>query len=152
MDPPPSLRLATAEDADAIRILVRAAYQRWVPILDREPMPMKVDYAEALTRHRFDLMESGDSLVALIETDSRSDHLWIENIAVIPERQGTGLAHGLLGHAEALARAAGHREVRLLTNGKMRSNRALYTRFGYRETLEEPYLDGTIVYMAKTLS
>jgi len=66
MDEIVSLRLARAEDADAIRALTREAYVKWVGVIGREPLPMKVDYAEALRKHRFDLLHVGDRLAALI--------------------------------------------------------------------------------------
>ena len=40
-----SLRVAHAEDADAIRALTREAYAKWVGLTGREPLPMRVDYA-----------------------------------------------------------------------------------------------------------
>ena len=36
-------RPARRDDAEAIRDLVRAAYAKWVPLIGREPMPMKED-------------------------------------------------------------------------------------------------------------
>ncbi len=51
-----TLRLADPSDADAIRTLTREAYAKWVPVTGREPLPMRVDYAEAVKTHRFDLL------------------------------------------------------------------------------------------------
>jgi len=145
------MRLARPGDAAAIRALVRAAYAKWVPVLGREPRPMQADYDAAVLQHRFDLMQADGLLVALIETAARPDHLWIENIAVSPDRQGHGLGRLLLGHAEGLAREAGLAEVRLLTNGKMLANRRLYAGMGYAEDREDPFGDGTVVYLSKRL-
>lgn len=144
-------RPARPEDAEAIRALVRAAYARWVPVLGREPRPMQADYAAAVLAHEFALVEEAGELVALIEMEARADHLWIENIAVAPGRQGGGLGRALLGLADERARALGLAEIRLLTNGRMEANRRLYARCGYEETLEEPFMDGTVVYLRKRL-
>lgn len=40
-----SIRLRPAEPADAtaIRDIVRAAYAKWVPVIGREPLPMRAD-------------------------------------------------------------------------------------------------------------
>jgi len=38
------LRLATADDAPIIRALTRQAYQPWVAVIGREPLPMTADY------------------------------------------------------------------------------------------------------------
>lgn len=144
-------RPARPEDAEAIRALVRAAYARWVPVLGREPRPMQADYAAAVLVHEFALVEAAGEVVALIEMEARADHLWIENIAVAPGRQGGGLGRALLGRADERARLLGLAEIRLLTNGRMEANRRLYARCGYEETLEEPFMDGTVVYLSKRL-
>lgn len=144
-----SIRQARIDEAGAIRALVRAAYAKWVPVIGREPRPMLADYEAAVQLHRFDLVEVLGQLVALIETELREGHLWVENIAVQPERQGQGLGRLLLAHAEGQARAAGVVEIRLLTNGKMAANRRLYASVGYVEDREEPFGDGTVVCLSK---
>lgn len=149
--PEMTMRTALPEDAVAIRALVRAAYARWVPVIGREPRPMQADYDAAIRSHRFDLIEEAGQLVALIETEARPDHYWVENLAVLPDAQGRGLGRQLLAHAEDLARAAGLSELRLLTNGRMAANRALYRSVGYIETAEEPFLESTVVYLSKRL-
>ncbi len=145
-----SLRTATPADAQLVRDLVRAAYARWVPIIGREPKPMLADYAAALRDHRIDLFYREDRPIALIETILRSDHLFIENIAILPEYQGHGLGRCLLAHADQLAAEAGLAELRLLTNGKMTSNIRLYLSVDYRIDNDEAFLDGTVVTMSKT--
>ncbi|WP_395816659.1 GNAT family N-acetyltransferase [Devosia sp.] len=144
-----SIRQARTDEAGEIRALVRVAYAKWVPVIGREPRPMLADYEHAVRRHRFDLVEAEGQLVALLETEVREGHLWVENIAVQPERQGQGLGRLLLKHADGLARAAGVAEIRLLTNGKMKANRRLYASVGYVEDREEPFGDGTVVYLSK---
>ena len=146
-----SLRPAGPGDVTAITALVRAAYGKWVPLIGREPMPMRVDYAKALGQHRFDLAVEGGTLIGLIETELRDGHLWIENVAVRPEAQGRGIGRRLLAHAEALARAAGLGETRLLTNAAFTDNVALYRRIGYMIDREEPFMNGITVYMSKAL-
>ena len=146
-----TMRTARPDDAAAIRALVRAAYAKWVPVVGREPRPMQADYDAAIRNHRLDLIEEAGQLVALIETEARADHYWIENLAVLPEAQGRGFGKQLLAHAETLARAAGLTELRLLTNGRMAANRALYRSVGYVETAEEPFMESTVVYLSKQL-
>lgn len=147
----PALRCAEPADATAIQTLVRAAYAQWVPLLGREPMPMTVDYEQALKAHRFDLLVDGACLLGVLETEIRDDHLWIENIAIHPDRQGHGLGRRLLALAETLADAAGCKEIRLLTNGAFKANIALYEKVGYVITGREAFMGGTTIYMTKTL-
>ena len=149
----PAFRPGTPADAAAIRALTRAAYARWVPVVGREPAPMGVDYAAALQHHRFDLLEQDAALVGLIETQQRTDHLWIENVAVAPDRQGQGHGTRLLAQAEHLARAVGLAELRLLTNAAFLANIALYERRGYAVTAREAFPGrGIAVFMAKRLA
>jgi ribosomal protein S18 acetylase RimI-like enzyme len=145
-----SFRTAAPADAQLLRDLVRAAYARWVPVIGREPKPMRADYEAALRDHRIDVFYREDRPIALIETIPHSDHLFIENIAILPEYQGHGLGRRLLAHAERLAAEAGLAELRLLTNGKMTSNIRLYLSAGYPIDREEAFLDGAVVFMSKT--
>jgi ribosomal protein S18 acetylase RimI-like enzyme len=146
-------RRARPDEADAIRNLVRAAYARWVPVIGREPRPMQADYEKALREHRFDLVdEAAGGILALIETELEDDHLWIENIAVAPDAQGQGIGRQLLALADEMAREAGRPELRLMTNGAMIANIRLYRSAGYVLDREEPFADGTVVYMRKTLA
>ncbi len=123
---PPTIRVATAEDIDAIGSLTRAAYAKWVQVIGREPLPMKADYREAFKLHRFDLLFADEELAALIETVPREDCLLIENVAVLPAFQKRGYGRALLAHAESLATAAGLPAVRLYTNARFEENVRLY--------------------------
>ena len=147
----PAIRPAMPHEAGMVRGLVRAAYAPWVPVIGREPRPMTADYARALREHDIALLEVDGGAVALIETVLRDDHLWIENVAVRPEHQGRGYGRRLLAHAECRARAAGRRELRLLTNAAFIANIALYERLGYRINARDDGFGGT-VYMRKTLA
>ena len=148
---PTTFHIATAEDIDAIRDITRAAYARWVPVIGREPLPMLADYARAVREHRIDLLRRGPHILGLVETMLREDHLWIENVAVRPDEQGRGFGGLLLSHAEALARAAGRSELRLLTNADFGPNVALYEGRGFVVTAREAFRGGTTVFMRKTL-
>jgi ribosomal protein S18 acetylase RimI-like enzyme len=145
------LRPATPEDAGRIRELVRAAYAKWVPVIGREPRPMTADYDAAVRAHEIDLLCAGNDLLAVLELIIQPDHLWIENIAVAPDRQGQGLGRHLLVHAERKAAALGLAELRLLTNGAFAANIALYRSVGFSIDRTEPFLNGTTVYMSKRI-
>ena len=148
-----AFRRAAIEDADAIRNAVRSAYAKWVPVIGREPRPMVADYQEAVRKHEVEMLFSNNLLVGLIETIQQLDHLWIENIAVLPEQQGKGWGKHLLAYADQKALKSACDEIRLLTNEAFTSNVALYERCGYRIDRKEPFhLGGITVYMSKNLS
>ncbi|TGV12537.1 GNAT family N-acetyltransferase [Mesorhizobium sp. M8A.F.Ca.ET.173.01.1.1] len=149
----PSIRFRPAEPADAAAItdIVRAAYARWVPVIGREPLPMRADYDKAVAEHPFDLAVEDGRIVGMIETLLADDHLWVENVCVAPQAQGRGIGRLLLERVETKARAAGRAELRLLTNGAFEANVSLYRKLGYTIDREEPFLNGTTVYMSKRL-
>jgi GNAT superfamily N-acetyltransferase len=144
-----SLQLAAGEDVDAIRSLSREAYAKWVPIIGREPRPMTADYSEAVKKHRIDLLYLEGELAAIIEMIPNEDHLLIENVAVLPARQGRGLGRKLMAHAEQVATSFGYSEIKLYTNKLFAENVQLYQKLGYRTDREETWTGGVIVHMSK---
>lgn len=94
MDESVVIRIAIEADAGAIQVLTRKAYAKWVEVTGREPLPMKIDYSDAVRKHRFDLLYVGGQLTALIETVPEGDYLLIENVAVLPGLQGRGFVLG----------------------------------------------------------
>ena len=149
---PPTLRRAVPADADPIRDLVRAAYEGYTALIGRTPIPMLADYHEAVRVHdTWVLDDAGVGIVGVLELIPRADQLWIENVAVAPDRQGQGLGRRLLDHAEHEARARGLPSIGLLTNERYARNIALYERDGYVETHREPHLGTDLVNFRKTL-
>lgn len=146
------LRPAEPHEAAAIRAVVRAAYAKWIPVIGREPLPMRTDYEAALRRHHFDILVERGEIIGLIETVRREDHIWIENVAVGPAAQGRGIGRRLLAHAELKAVELGCFETRLLTNGAFAANLSLYRRIGYVVDRQEEFMNGTTVYMSKKLA
>jgi GNAT superfamily N-acetyltransferase len=146
------LRLATPDDAAAIRELTREAYAKWVAITGREPAPMTADYEKAVLTHRFDLLYVDGILTGLIETVDEGDRLLIENVAVRPKAHGRGLGTRLIGVAEDVAKATGYARIRLFTNRLWEENIRLYRELGYRIDSEDP-IDGGMfrVNMSKEL-
>lgn len=146
-----NLRVGGPADAEAIGALTREAYAKWVGLIGREPLPMTVDYAQAVTRHRFDLLFVGEALAALIETVVEDGVLLIVNVAVRPGFQGRGYGVRLLSLAEDLARDAGLERTRLYTNQRFAENLRLYASLGYRVDREEALNGGVAVHMSKAL-
>lgn len=143
------LLAAAAEDAGAIRSLTREAYAKWVPVLGREPLPMTANYAEAVKKHRIDLLYLDGKLAALIEMIPKADHLLIENVAVSPAFQGRGFGRKLLTHAEQVAVSLGLSVIKLFTNKLFTENLGLYQKLGYGVDREEEFRGGFVVHMSK---
>ena len=151
MDNGIELRQARKIDADAIRSLTREAYAKWVPVIGREPIPMSVDYNEALEKHRIDLLLVMGELAALIETIPEDDYLRVQNLAVSPNHQGLGLGRKLLVHAEQLAASMGYEEIKLYTNKLFTESLSFYNRIGYQMEREEEFMGGITVHMNKKI-
>ncbi|HEX3789490.1 MAG TPA: GNAT family N-acetyltransferase [Pseudonocardiaceae bacterium] len=128
------IRTATTEDVPALVALAAAAYQHYLPRIGRPPAPMTADYAGAVAAGQVWVAEESGELAGLLVLIDFPDHVLVENVAVRPGSQGTGLGRRLLDHAEQHARAVGRSQLRLYTNEKMTENLAYYPRLGYRET------------------
>ena len=60
--------------------------------------------------------------VGLIVFWPNEGHLYVDNIAVLPQEQGKGVGAALLGFVELQAQRSGLSEIRLYTNAKMVEN------------------------------
>jgi GNAT superfamily N-acetyltransferase len=147
----PGLRRAVNADAEPIAALVREAYAKWVPLIGREPKPMRADYAVAVRDHLVWVFEDRGQVAAVLELIPHADHVLIENVAVAPTLQGQGLGKRLMAFAERASRDLNLLEMRLYTNERFASNIALYEHLGYVETHREPLGNSAVVFMRKIL-
>jgi len=145
------MRIAAMSDAEAVTALTRMAYARWVPVIGREPLPMKADHAAFIKEHRVDLLFCGAELAALIETIQRKEDILIENVAVDPRFQQRGYGRRMVAHAEQLAVQAGLAIVRLYTNSLFEVNLRLYASWGYEFERSEERNGGVAIHMLKRL-
>lgn len=144
-----TIRIATISDANAVTSLTRTAYAKWVPVIGREPLPMKADHAAFIRDHRVDLLFAGPALAALIEMIQRENDLLIENVAVAPCFQKRGYGRRMVAHAEQLAVQAGLEVVRLYTSSRFEENLHLYASLGYHVEREEAANGGVAIHMLK---
>ena len=128
------LRGATPGDRRAVERLVEAAYGVYIERIGKRPAPMDADYAAAIDVGLVTVADRDGEIAGILVLVPMPDHLLVENVAVDPAAQGTGLGRRLMAHAEDEARARGLPELRLYTNEKMVENLAWYPRLGYRET------------------
>ena len=125
------VRPATSDDVPAVADIVERAYRLYVDRIGRRPGPMDVDYDARMGEADVFVAAAGDRVTGVIVLEREVDHVLIENVAVDPDRQGTGVGRLLLAHAERFARDCGVEMVRLYTNVAMVENQRLYTRLGY---------------------
>ncbi len=153
-EPEPVLRAAVEADAPRLRELVRSAYSRYVERIGGEPRPMRDDYAAVIASWDVTVAERDGEIIGVLCCGESGDYggFAIDNVAVAPEWQGTGLGRRLLELAEERALAAGHTDIRLLTHETMVENQALYRRAGYVEYERRPVGDFHLMYMRKVLT
>lgn len=126
------LRHARDEDVPLLRDLAARAYRPYVGRIGRRPAPMQDDYAQKVSAGSVFVADDG-GVVGLIVLIDAPNHLLVENVAVAPERQGSGIGRALMDLAEAHARERGLGELRLYTNAAMSENIRLYHHLGYTE-------------------
>jgi GNAT superfamily N-acetyltransferase len=145
------IRKAHAEEADAVREVVCAAYQHYVPVIGRQPAPMLDDYVARIAANQVWVLEDVRGLAGVLVLEDGPDSFLLDNIAVSPDRQGQGFGGRLLDWAEAEAVRCGWNAVTLYTNALMVQNIAIYGGRGYVETGRRKEKGFDRVYMEKRL-
>ena len=121
---------------------VAAAFEGFVPQIGKPPAPMLADYGALIARGQVHLVEGDGAVSGVLVLEARPDHLFVDVLAVRPERQRTGLGRRLRAFAAAEAGRRGRREIRLYTHEVMVGALARYRALGYQETgrrLEDGY-------------
>ena len=144
-------RIATMEDCPAVEAIVKAAYSHYVPRIGREPGPMRDNYASLIRDGRVHVVERDGAVAGLLVLIPERKTLLLDNVAIAPAAQGTGLGRKLLEFAERAARDSGYRSIRLYTHEAMTENIGLYSRIGYVETHRGEENGLRRVYMTKIL-
>jgi ribosomal protein S18 acetylase RimI-like enzyme len=145
------LRRATAADVSRLEEVVQAAYGHYVARLGGPPRPMTDDYADVVSNQHVTVAERGGEIVGLIVLMVSDGGFFVDNVAVDPSHQGSGVGRALLEHAEVEARRAGFDSICLYTHEKMTENLAYYSRIGYVEYDRRRHGWARLVYMRKQL-
>jgi ribosomal protein S18 acetylase RimI-like enzyme len=151
-----TIRAARPEDRAAVETIVNAAYSVYIERVGKPPGPMLDDYAQLIADGHVSVLEEENdggavAIAAIIVLLPKPDHLLLDNIAVRPDRQGSGLGRRLIAFAEQEARRLGYSELRLYTHEKMTENIALYRRLGFVETGRRHDASYDRVFMTKRL-
>ncbi len=145
------LRPATAADAPAIARCVEAAYSHYIERIGEPPGPMLDDYPQVVRDHRVFVVESGGEIAGAIVLIEDRGTMLLDNVAVLPSRQGEGIGRRLMLLAEEEARRLGYNCIDLYTHELMTENFALYARNGYEEIERRTEKGFPRIYMRKRL-
>jgi GNAT superfamily N-acetyltransferase len=119
--------------------------------MGKPPGPMLDDYAARVLEGAVWVIEEGLAIAGIIVLLPRTSYLLLDNVAVSPARQGSGLGRLLLAFAEAEALRRGYHEIRLYTHQTMVENQRLYASMGYEETGRGTEAGYDRVFMRKRL-
>ena len=144
-------RPATSADAAGISECVRAAYTHYIERIGQKPGPMLDDYAQVVRDRHAYVVEDGGQVVGVLVLMDKEGGLLLDNVAVLPRRQGEGIGRRLVKHAESEARRLGHRHLDLYTHQQMTENIEMYGRIGYEEVERRTERGFPRVYMRKRL-
>ena len=144
-------RLATRDDVSVVEDVVKAAYAHYVSRIGRKPAPMLDDYGALIEQGRVYVLEHVGVVKGILVLIPEEHSMLLDNVAVVPEAQGSGLGRRLLEFAEHRAISQGYCWIRLYTNELMAENIALYSHIGYSETHRSDDKGFKRVYMSKRL-
>ena len=144
-----AVRRATAADGAVVAEIISAAYEKYLTRMDRPPAPMLRDHAPMIEAGT--LWVAGDPVAGVITLLRTGDTLLIENLAVRPSAQGTGVGRALMDFAELQATRLGVTRLALYTHVVMTENQAIYRHLGYRETERKTVNGYHRVFMEKAL-
>jgi ribosomal protein S18 acetylase RimI-like enzyme len=145
------IRPAVPTDQAAIEQIVHDAYHPYIARLGKRPGPMDDDYAARIAAGEAWVLDGAGALAGVLVLCDAADHVLLDNIAVAPTHQGTGVGRRLIAFAEAETRRRGHAEIRLYTHETMVENQALYRRLGFVETHRAEQAGFRRVFMTKAL-
>jgi N-acetylglutamate synthase-like GNAT family acetyltransferase len=145
------LRRARLEDAPAVSALVNEAFEKYIPVIGRKPLPMTADHSDLIVNHDAWVLEEESEIIAVLEMVLNNDSLYIDTVAVSNAHQARGIGKQLLNFAETRARELGRDATTLFTNERYTVLLEMYARLGYVETHRIPVQGTDAVHMRKTL-
>lgn len=109
------------------------------------------DYEEIVRRHSVFVAEVGEIVGVLVLMQTQTGIL-LDNVAVHPDRQETGLGRRLIALAENEARTRGYAKLDLYTHESMHEDIEIYRALGYTESERKLERGYPRVYLQKVLS
>jgi len=142
-------RRATLADLPSIQRVIVAAYDKYLSRMDKPPAPLLRDYRPAIKAGA--IWVTGNPVRGLISLTQVDDLILIENVAVHPDQQGSGLGRLLMEFAEHYASKRRIQRLALYTNEVMTENQEIYAHLGYQVTSRRTESGYRRIYMEKTL-
>ena len=109
------------------------------------------DYAELIRQHKVFVLTDQENIIGVLVLMEKEQTLLLDNVAVHPDYQRSGLGRKLMEFAEAEALHLGFTSIILYTNVQMTENIDLYKKLGFVETERRQEHGYQRVYMRKLL-
>ena len=137
-----SMRIASANDAEAVARLVNTAFLVEEFFIERDRTnPATI---RSLMEHgKFLLAEDGADLMGCVHFELNSERGYFGMLSIDPARQGTGIGHTLVNEVEKRLREAGCKYSDLKIVDVRTELHELYQRWGYADTGTAVYDDPT---------
>ena len=113
---------------------------------------MVTDFAAEIVAHHVVVIEIAGKVSGYLVAWPENDAYFIDDVAVDPECQRTGLGRQLIEHVGAQASRLRLPALRLYTNALMTENLEMYARIGFVETHRATEKGFHRVYMRRSLS
>jgi GNAT superfamily N-acetyltransferase len=146
------IRTARPDDRAGVEAVVHAAYGPYVARMGREPGPMGDDYGALIAAGQVRVLEDDLGIAGVLVLIPEMDAMLLDNVALADRARGRGFGRRLVEHAEAEAREAGLKRLRLYTHVLMTENHGLYAHLGFRETHRAAEKGFDRVFMEKPLA
>ncbi len=128
------IRQARSDDLMAIRRIVGEAYRSYVALLGKAPAPMVADFAAHIDQDWVIVFEREGVIQGYAILRTNEQRALLDNIAVDPACQRSGIGVALIEHVEQHAGSLGFDALELYTNVVMEDNVRWYEKLGFVET------------------
>ena len=127
------IREATPADLHAVQRIAQQAFAPFVAIIGKKPEPMTADFAALIDKGLVEVSVRTDGVNGYCVSYPKGVGWHVENLAIAPSLQGSGVGRALMADAEKRATAQGFETIDLYTNVAMEGALAFYPRLGYVE-------------------
>jgi GNAT superfamily N-acetyltransferase len=143
---------ANLDDLNAVKRCVEAAYRDYETTIGVSPGPLHDDYEELIrSGHVWTCKDAQGRVAGILVLFVLDDCLLLDNVAVFPQWQGSGIAGHFQDVAIREARARGLGKMRLYTHQKMTALIQMYQDHGWIETERRREAGYDRVYMEKEI-
>ena len=129
---PYQIRKAHLNDADKIKDCITDSFEKYVPLIHKEPEPMTLDYSDVIKERSVFILEEGPEVVGVIVlAEGDSSFMWLDILGVYNKYHNKGFGKRLIEFGETVMRERGVTESRLYTNARFIRTIDIYRHLGY---------------------